>query len=101
ADQVEMPFDVDVVRDVVLDEDEVTPGEMLYVGRIARDEVVHADDGVITVEEVLAEMRSDEPGCPGHEGSRFHDIWTRDILGGRAVRGESRGANMRASGRTP
>ena len=55
-DEVERTLEVDVVRDVVLDEHEVAAGQVLDVGDVARDEVVHADDGVPVVEEVFGEM---------------------------------------------
>ena len=51
---VERALEVDVVRDVVLDEDEVAAGQVLDVGDVAGEEVVHADHGVAAVEQVLA-----------------------------------------------
>ena len=70
-DEVERAGQVDVVGHVVLDEHEVAAGQVLEVGPVARDEVVHADDGVPAVEEVFGEMRSDEP-CPSRHQRAGH-----------------------------
>jgi hypothetical protein len=61
-DEVERPFDGDVVRDVVLHEHEIAAGQVLDVGDVARDEVVHPDDGMAAVEQVFGEMGADEAG---------------------------------------
>jgi hypothetical protein len=69
-DVVERPLDRDVVRDVVLDEDEVAPGQVLDVGDVARDQAVHPDHGNPPLEQVLAQVRADEARGTGHQRSR-------------------------------
>ena len=69
-DEVERTLEVDVVRHVVLDEHEVAARQVLDVGGVAGDEVVHPDHGVATVEEVLGKVRADEAGRPGDERAR-------------------------------
>ena len=67
-DVVERPVDVDVVRDVVLDEREaVAADEVLDVARDAGDEVVDADDFMAALEEQLAEVRAEEARAAGDE----------------------------------
>ena len=60
-DPVDRAVDVDVVRHVVLHEHEVAAGEVLDVGDVAGEEVVHPHHGEAAVEEVLAQVRSEEP----------------------------------------
>ena len=75
--QVERALELDVVRDVVLHEDEVAADQVLDVGDVAGQEVVHPHHGVAAVEQVLGEVRPDEAGGAGDEssagiGSRAH-----------------------------
>ena len=69
-DAVERALEVDVVRDVVLHEHEVAAGQVLDVRHVAGDQVVHADDGVAVVEQVLGEVRAEEAGGAGDESAR-------------------------------
>ena len=65
--------DVDVVRDVVLDEAEVAVREMRDVGRVACQEVVDPDHFVAAIEERLGEVGTDEPGGPCDHDALFHE----------------------------
>ena len=58
--QVDRAVDVDVVRDVVLHEHEVAPGEVRDVVDAAGQQVVDADDGPAAVEERLGKVGADE-----------------------------------------
>src|SRR5207253_5554881 len=55
-DQVEGPLEVDGARDVVLHEHEVAAREVLDVGDVAGQQVVHPHHREAAVEEQLAEM---------------------------------------------
>jgi hypothetical protein len=69
-DGVHRSLDVDVIRDVVLDEDEVPVREVRDVPRRSGQEIVDADDGIATVEERFRQMGADESGGAGdyHSG---------------------------------
>ena len=69
-EQVEVALEVDVVGHVVLHEHEVAGDEVLDVRDVAGEEVVHPHHGVALVEQVLGEMRTEEPGGAGDEGPR-------------------------------
>jgi hypothetical protein len=71
-DEIDRSLDVDVVRDVVLDEREVAIREMRDVCRVAREQVVDADDAAAAIEERFGEMRSDESGRTGNDDALFH-----------------------------
>src|ERR671921_2290769 len=60
---------VDEVRrdDVALPEDELGHADVLDVVQRPRLEVVDADDAVATAQELVAQMRPQEPGATGHE----------------------------------
>jgi hypothetical protein len=66
-DVVDVPFHVDVARDVVADELEVAVAQVREVGHRAGAQVVDADDRVAAVEQRLAQMRPDEPGGAGDD----------------------------------
>ena len=66
------PLDVDVVRDVVLDEGEVAIDEVSDVRGVARQEVVDPDDLVAAIEQRLAQVRSNESRRSGDDDSLFH-----------------------------
>jgi hypothetical protein len=68
-DNVDRTLDVDVVRDVVLDEGEVAVREVRDVRGAAGQEVVDADDRPPAVEQRLGEVRSDDSGGAGDDGS--------------------------------
>ena len=68
-DEVHGSVDVDVAGDVVADEFEVAAAEVGEVGEVAREQVVDADDGMAAIEERFAEVRSDESGGAGDDGS--------------------------------
>src|SRR4029453_16342231 len=65
---VEMPIEADVLGYVVLGEREAGSGDEAgeVLGRPG-DEIVHADDVPALTEEVLAEMRADEPCATGDQ----------------------------------
>jgi hypothetical protein len=59
---VDGTFDLDVLDDVVVDEQEVVAADVLEVLERARLEVVDAEHAVALREEVIAEMGAEEPG---------------------------------------
>jgi hypothetical protein len=65
--EVDRPVDVDVVRDVVLDEREIAVREVRDVGGVAGQQVVDADHRVVAVEQRFGEVRSDEAGRAGDD----------------------------------
>ena len=81
-DVVQRPVDVDVVRDVVLDEPEaLLPEQVRDVGRAARHEVVHARDLVPPREHELGQVRPEESGAAGDQDSR-HQCFLSDWAAG-------------------
>ena len=67
-DVVEVSRHVDELRDVVVGELEVLIGEqVLDVGEVARDEVVHPDDVTALLEEAVAQMGAEKAGGAGDE----------------------------------
>ena len=76
--QVDRPVDVDVVRDVVLHEHEVAPGEVRDVVDAPGQQVVDADDGPAAIEERFGQVGTDEPGGARDDGSR-HGLWTAKV----------------------
>ena len=72
--RVDRPLDVDVVRDVVLDEEEVAVRQVRDVGGRSGQEVVDADDRVPAIEQRLGQMRSDEAGGAGDDDSRHESV---------------------------
>ena len=68
-DVVHLTFEGDVVRDVMLHENEVASHQALDVGGVSGEQVVHGHHGVALIEQVLAQMRSDEAGAAGDQGS--------------------------------
>ena len=83
--RVDGPIDVDVVRDVVLDEGEVAIDQVRDVRRVAGQEVVDADDGVAAVEQGFGEMGADEAGGSGdddsrHGGSQYACLWKNPLI---------------------
>ena len=63
---------MDVVGYVLVVEDEVpAPHQVLDVGQVAGDEVVHADDLVAFGQESLAQVRADEAGATGDQHTSF------------------------------
>ena len=69
--EIDRPVDVDVVRDVVLDEREVAVRQVRDVGGVARQQVVDADDRVAAVEERFGQVRPDEAGRAGDDDALF------------------------------
>ena len=63
--EIDRSFDVDVVRDIVLDERERPVREMRDVGDVAGEQIVDADDGVAAVEQRIGKMRADEARSSG------------------------------------
>ena len=59
--------DVDVLGDVDVAELEPVVAEVLDVLERARVEVVEADDPVALAQQVLAQVRAEEPGAAGHD----------------------------------
>src|ERR1043165_9608509 len=67
---IDRSLDVNVVRDVVLDEREaVVAEEVRDVRRAAGDEVVDADHFVAAREKELAEVRAEEAGAARDQGT--------------------------------
>ena len=64
---IDLAVDVDVIRDVVLDEREVPVHQMRDVGRRAGEQVVDADNRIIAIEERFGEVRTDESGRAGDD----------------------------------
>jgi hypothetical protein len=50
--------------------DEVTPEQVVDVGDVARDEIVHAYHGPPLGQKVLAQVGADEPGGASDESPR-------------------------------
>src|SRR5207248_7074369 len=75
------------LRDVVVPEREAAAGvQVLDVGRAAGDEVVHADDLVALGQEALAQVRADEPGPPGDDGTHGSLLeWNRQRRTGNSL----------------
>src|SRR2546430_14555290 len=67
VDEIDGPVDLDRVDDVVIEEDEIVVAQMLQIFERAGLEVVHADDAEALLEQVLAEMRAEEPGPAGDD----------------------------------
>ena len=72
--EVDRAVDVDVVRDVVLDEREVAVDQVRDVGGVAGQQVVDADDRVVAIEQRFGEVRADEAGGSGDDDALFHDV---------------------------
>ena len=70
-DEVDRPVDRDLLRDVVVQEEEVVAADVLEVLERRRLEVVDADNAVPLREQVIAEMRAEEPG-PAGDHTRAH-----------------------------
>ena len=67
-------IDLDVLDHVVVQERERVVANVLDVPQRAGLEVVHADNAVTLLEQVIAKVRAEEPGsagdyCGGHEGA--------------------------------
>ena len=67
---VDALLDVDVLDDVDVAEREVVVADVLDVLERAGVEVVQADDPVPLVQQVVAQMRAEEPGAAGHDRRR-------------------------------
>ncbi len=63
VDEIERLVDLDVVREVVRQEDERVPTQVLDVGERPGLEIVDADDAMVAREERLAQVRA-EKACP-------------------------------------
>ena len=74
SDSPDWPIDVDVIRDVVLDEREVAVHEMRDVRRVAREQIVDADDGITAIEECFGQVGADESCRPGDDNALFHGV---------------------------
>jgi hypothetical protein len=72
-DEIHGAFDVDVARDVVPHELEITVSQVSDVRQVARQQVVHTHDGVAAIEKRLAEMGSNESRCTGNDCSHSED----------------------------
>jgi hypothetical protein len=70
-DRVDRAVDVDIARHVVPDELECTIAQMLKVGEIAGQQVVDADHRTASIEERLAEMRTEEPRGASDDDSQY------------------------------
>ena len=70
--EVDRPLDVDVIGHVVLDEREVAIDEMRDVRRVARQQVVDADHGVVAIEQRFRKVRADEPCGSSDNDTGFH-----------------------------
>ena len=69
-DRVDGPVEVDVLRDVVVDEAELPVArEVRDVAHVARDEVVEADDLVALGEEAVGEVAAEEAGGSRDDGA--------------------------------
>jgi hypothetical protein len=69
---VERALQVEVLGDILLDEAEVLSAEQMgNVVQGAREQVVHADDGMALREQPVTEVRAEEAGAAGHEGTGF------------------------------
>ena len=66
-DEVDRLVDEDRLGHVVRDEAERVVLDVLDVRERAADEVVHADDPLAALQQVVAEMRAEEAGSAGHE----------------------------------
>ena len=78
---VERPRQIDVARDVVVDELEIGPGtQMRDVVEIARQQVVHGDDAMAFGEEPVAEVGAEKAGAAGDQG---RGLSGRDCIHGR------------------
>src|SRR6476660_2116225 len=78
VDDVDGLCDVQVQRDVLVDEEELFPPEVLHVLERARVQVVDADDAIPLRDEVIAEMGTEKPGPASNDGRRHR----RDATGG-------------------
>ena len=67
VDEVDRLVDPDPVDDVLVHEREAIVPEVLDVLERARLEVVDADHPVALLDQVVAEMRAEEPGAAGHD----------------------------------
>jgi hypothetical protein len=65
VDDVHIPLDLDVLRDVVVDEFEALSPQVLDVLERAGVEVVDADDAEAARDQVIAEMGAEEAGSSG------------------------------------
>ena len=70
-DEVDRLLDLEVLGHVVVHEDEFAGPDVLDVAQRARDQVVDADHPVAPLEQVVAEMRAEEPGSSGDD-RRWH-----------------------------
>jgi hypothetical protein len=66
VDEVDRFGDEDRLRDVVVDERERVVADVLDVRKRTADEVVDADDAMPALEQVVAQMRAQEPGTAGN-----------------------------------
>src|SRR5262249_54245286 len=87
-DEIDGLVDGDVLRDVVVHEDELVLADVLHVLKGACYEAVDADDAVALGEDVVAEVGAEEPGSTGDDG-RGH---CRDMLAAARTRILSPGA---------
>jgi hypothetical protein len=69
--EIDGSVDVDVVRDVVLDELEVSVMKVRNIGRVPGQEVIDANDSIAAVEQRLGEVRPDETGSAGNDHAWF------------------------------
>ena len=69
--------DLEVQRDVVVDEEEVVVPQVLDVLQRARVQVVDGDDPIPLAQQVIAEVGAEEAGPTGNDGRRHR----RDATG--------------------
>src|SRR5262249_42260140 len=68
--EVDRLLDLEVLRDVVVHEQEVVSTQVLHVLERAGVEIVHADDTEVLRDEVIAEMGAEKAGPTRDDGGR-------------------------------
>ena len=84
--ELDRAIDVDVVRDIVLDECEIVARDMRHVCNVPGEKVVDPNDRAAFVEERVREMGSDKTGRPGDDDaarSSTHDCASTHVCGRR------------------
>ena len=70
--EVELFIYEDIVSDIVMDKEEVLIVKMAYVLNGAGDQIIHTDDGEISLQEILCQVGTDETRTSSNEHPFFH-----------------------------
>ena len=73
-DQIHRARDRNLIGDVVVDELEVAVPQMADVREASGQQVVDPDHGVPAIEQAVGEMRADEAGDAGNDGTRHQPV---------------------------